>query len=68
MTGQDGAYLAKLLLEKAEVYGLVARRSSDHTKLAPWTGWASTGDVRIIDGDLTDQGRADPRAANQPGR
>ncbi len=30
VTGQDGAYLAKLLLEKGyEVHGLVARRSSD---------------------------------------
>ena len=30
LTGQDGAYLAKLLLEKDyEVHGLVARRSSD---------------------------------------
>lgn len=30
ITGQDGAYLAKLLLEKGyEVYGFVARRSTD---------------------------------------
>ena len=30
VTGQDGAYLAKLLLEKGyEVFGLLARRSSD---------------------------------------
>ncbi|WBI35048.1 GDP-mannose 4,6-dehydratase [Pseudomonas aeruginosa] len=30
ITGQDGAYLAKLLLEKGyRVHGLVARRSSD---------------------------------------
>ena len=30
VTGQDGAYLAKLLLEKGyEVHGLVARRSTD---------------------------------------
>jgi len=56
VTGQDGAYLAKLLLEKGyEVYGLVARRSSDHMY---WRldELGVTGDVRIIDGDLTDQG------------
>ena len=32
VTGQDGAYLSKLLLEKGyKVYGLLARRSSDTT-------------------------------------
>lgn len=51
ITGQDGAYLAKLLLEKGyRVHGLVARRSSDtrwrlrelgiegdiHTRTATW--------------------------------
>lgn len=56
VTGQDGAYLAKLLLEKGyEVYGLAARRSSDHT-LWRLDELGVTGDVRIIDGDLTDQG------------
>ena len=53
ITGQDGAYLAKLLLEKGyEVFGLLARRSSD-------TLWrlrelAVADQVRLIDGDLTD--------------
>ncbi len=53
VTGQDGAYLAKLLLEKGyRVYGLVARRSSD-------TNWrlrelGITGDIEFIEGDLAD--------------
>lgn len=53
VTGQDGAYLAKLLLEKGyEVYGLVARRSSD-------TRWrlrelSIEGEVRYLEGDLAD--------------
>jgi GDPmannose 4,6-dehydratase len=53
VTGQDGAYLSKLLLEKGyEVYGLLARRSSD-------TLWRLRelqieNEVRFIDGDLTD--------------
>jgi GDPmannose 4,6-dehydratase len=53
VTGQDGAYLAKLLLEKGyEVYGLVARRSSD-------TRWRLRelnieGEVRYLEGDLAD--------------
>ncbi len=56
VTGQDGAYLAQLLLNKGyEVYGLVARRSSDNMY---WRldELGITGDVRIIEGDLTDQG------------
>ncbi|KRW60862.1 GDP-mannose 4,6-dehydratase [Pseudomonas sp. TTU2014-080ASC] len=53
ITGQDGAYLAKLLLEKGyEVYGLVARRSSD-------TRWRLRelnieSDIQYLDGDLAD--------------
>jgi GDPmannose 4,6-dehydratase len=53
ITGQDGAYLAKLLLEKGyAVHGLLARRGSD-------TMWrlrelGIERDVRFIDGDLSD--------------
>ena len=53
VTGQDGAYLAKLLLDKGyEVHGLVARRSSD-------TRWrlrelGVEADIRYLDGDLAD--------------
>ena len=53
ITGQDGAYLARLLLDKGyEVSGLLARRSSD-------TLWrlAALGileKVTLIDGDLCD--------------
>lgn len=57
VTGQDGAYLAQLLLSKGyEVIG-VARRSS-HLGMAThrldWLG--ITDQVRIVDGDLLDLG------------
>ncbi|AZO31549.1 MULTISPECIES: GDP-mannose 4,6-dehydratase [unclassified Mesorhizobium] len=55
ITGQDGAYLAELLLEKGyEVHGL-ARRSSTadvNTTRLKWLGIEK--DVRIVDGNLTD--------------
>jgi GDPmannose 4,6-dehydratase len=53
VTGQDGAYLSKLLLAKGyEVFGLLARRSSD-------TKWRLRelqveSAVHLIEGDLTD--------------
>ena len=53
ITGQDGAYLAKLLLEKGyKVFGLVARRSSN-------TYWRLAllhieHDVEFVEGDITD--------------
>ena len=53
VTGQDGAYLSKLLLSKGyDVHGLLARRSTD-------TLWrlrelAVLDQVKLIDGDLTD--------------
>ncbi len=53
VTGQDGAYLARLLLEKGyEVHGLVARRSSD-------TRWrlrelGIVDQLRYVEGDLAD--------------
>jgi GDPmannose 4,6-dehydratase len=54
ITGQDGAYLAKLLLEKGyEVFGLVARRSyCNHWRL-DYLGVEN--DVELIYGDVTDQ-------------
>lgn len=51
ITGQDGSYLAELLLEKGyEVYGIMRRKSKvdygniEHIK----------DDVKLIDGDMTD--------------
>ena len=56
VTGQDGSYLAELLLEKNyEVYGLV-RRSS----LEKYDRVARIADrIRFVEGDLTDQGSLD---------
>ena len=55
ITGQDGAYLAELLLSKGyEVHGL-ARRSSTadvNTTRLKWLGIEK--DVQIVDGNLTD--------------
>ena len=54
ITGQDGAYLSKLLLEKGyNVYGLLARRSSNTTWRLRYLG--IEGDVQYVEGDLTDQ-------------
>jgi len=53
ITGQDGAYLAKLLYDKGyQVYGLLARRSTD-------TLWRLRfldvlDKIELIDGDMTD--------------
>lgn len=53
ITGQDGAYLAKLLYEKGyQVYGLLARRSTD-------TLWRLRfldvlDKIELVDGDMTD--------------
>ena len=53
ITGQDGAYLAKLLLEKDyKVYGLVARRGSDMRWRLREVGVEP--DVTYIEGDLLD--------------
>ncbi|TKR29717.1 GDP-mannose 4,6-dehydratase [Luteimonas gilva] len=53
ITGQDGAYLSKLLLEKGyAVNGLLARRSSDTLWRLRELGIEN--DVRLVDGDLTD--------------
>jgi GDPmannose 4,6-dehydratase len=52
ITGQDGSYLAELLLEKGyEVYGMVRRASSDH-----FARIAHLQDrIRLCEGDLLDQ-------------
>ena len=53
ITGQDGAYLAKLLIEKGyEVYGLHARRASDTLWRLRYLGILDA--VNLIEGDLTD--------------
>jgi len=53
VTGQDGGYLAKLLLEKGyEVHGLFARRTSDTLWRLRYLGIDSQ--VKLIEGDLTD--------------
>ncbi|SDI59360.1 GDP-mannose 4,6-dehydratase [Pseudomonas panipatensis] len=53
VTGQDGAYLAKLLLEKGyRVSGLVARRSSDTRWRLRELGIES--ELTYLDGDLAD--------------
>jgi len=53
ITGQDGAYLAKLLLDKGyRVFGLHARRSTDTLWRLRYLGIES--EVNLIDGDLTD--------------
>lgn len=53
ITGQDGAYLAKLLLDKGyTVFGLAPRRSSRNYWRLNRLG--IKGNVRLIDGDLTD--------------
>jgi GDPmannose 4,6-dehydratase len=54
ITGQDGAYLARLLLEKDyEVYGLRRRTSLPNEDRLAYLGVA--GHIRLIDGDLLDQ-------------
>lgn len=53
ITGQDGAYLAQLLLQKKyEVYGLVARRTSDSLWRLCELGIADK--VKLINGDMMD--------------
>lgn len=53
ITGQDGAYLAELLLNKGyEVYGLIARRSTSTVWRLQYLGIEDR--VQLINGDLTD--------------
>lgn len=56
VTGQDGSYLAELLLEKGyEVYGLVRRSSSEKNDRVKHL----VGRLNFIEGDLTDQSSLD---------
>lgn len=53
MTGQDGPYLAKLLLKKGyHVYGLVKRYSSPNLENIKFLGIEN--DIELITGDITD--------------
>ncbi|MDP4028802.1 MAG: GDP-mannose 4,6-dehydratase [Gallionella sp.] len=53
ITGQDGAYLAKLLLEKGyRVFGLIARRGTDTLWRLRELGIEAQ--VELLNGDLTD--------------
>lgn len=55
ITGQDGAYLAKLLLEKGyQVYGLARRSSTSDVNLSRLEWLGIKKDVHIMDGDLLD--------------
>ena len=54
MTGQDGPYLAKLLLEKDyQVYGLVKRYSNPNLDNIKFLGIEN--DIELITGDITDE-------------
>lgn len=56
ITGQDGSYLAELLLEKGyQVYGLIRRSSHESTNRI----FHILDRVRLVDGDLTDQSSLD---------
>lgn len=55
ITGQDGSYLAELLLRKDyEVYGLLSQRATPNTRNID-----HLRDLKLIKGDLTDQGSID---------
>lgn len=55
MTGQDGPYLARLLLEKDyKVYGLVKRYSNPNLDNVRYLGIEN--DIELITGDITDDG------------
>jgi len=54
MTGQDGPYLAKYLIEKGyHVYGLVKRYSNPNLDNIHWLGIEN--DVELVTGDITDE-------------
>ena len=52
ITGQDGSYMADLLLDKGyDIYGLIRRTSSSGTKRIDHC----IGDINLIHGDITDK-------------
>ena len=54
MTGQDGPYLARLLIEKGyHVYGLIRRYSNPNLDNIRWLGIEN--DIELITGDITDE-------------
>lgn len=54
MTGQDGPYLSKLLIEKGyDVYGLVKRYSNPNLDNIKFLGIEN--DIELITGDITDE-------------
>jgi len=54
MTGQDGPYLAKLLLEKDyKVYGLIKRYSNPNLENIKFLGIEN--DIELVTGDITDE-------------
>lgn len=55
ITGQDGAYLAQLLLQKGyQVFGLLPRRSTSEVNLTRLEWLKIEDQVEFIDGDLND--------------
>jgi GDPmannose 4,6-dehydratase len=55
ITGQDGAYLAQLLLQKGyKVYGLVRRSSTTENAVMRLKWLGIENDVTLVDGNLTD--------------
>lgn len=59
ITGQDGAYLAKFLLEKGyKVYGTIRRLSSMNLWRIQGLGIEKHPNLELIDFDLTDEGNA----------
>ena len=55
VTGQDGSYLSKLLLDKGyEVHGLTRRSSSTEINVSRLRWLGILDDVRLVDGDLLD--------------
>lgn len=59
ITGQDGAYLSKFLLEKGyKVYGTQRRLSSQNHWRIQYLGIENHPNLELIDFDLTDQGSA----------
>jgi GDPmannose 4,6-dehydratase len=61
ITGQDGSYMAELLLEKGyEVFGLIRRSSVHRFERIE----AILNDIELVEGDLTDQSSLDSVVLN----